>query len=45
MEAEVIQECISRNKKLPKKIGIANPLVKISYSVQTKLVEMSEEAG
>ena len=45
MEAEVIQECISRNRKLPKKIGIANPLVKISYSVQTKLVEMSEEAG
>jgi len=43
MEAEVIQECISRNRKLPKKIGIANPLVKISYSVQTKLVEMSEE--
>lgn len=45
MEVEVIQECISRKKKLPKKIGIANPLVKISYSVQTKLVEMSEEAG
>jgi hypothetical protein len=45
MEAEVIQECISRNKKLPKKIGIANPLVKMTYSVQTKLVEMSEEAG
>jgi transposase len=43
MEAEVIQECISRNKKLPKKIGIANPLVKITYSVQTKLVQMSEE--
>ena len=45
MEAEMIQECISRKKKLPKKIGIANPLVKISYSVQKKLVEMSEEAG
>ena len=43
MEAEVIQECISRNKKLPKKIGISNPLVKITYSVQTKLLQMSEE--
>ncbi len=43
MEAEMIQECISRNKKLQKKIGISNPLVKITYSVQTKLVQMSEE--
>jgi len=43
MEAEVILECISRKKKLPKKIGISNPLVKITYSVQTKLVQMSEE--
>lgn len=45
MEAEVIQECISRNKKLPKKIGISNPLVKIPHFVQTKLIQMSEEAG
>jgi transposase len=43
METEVIQECISRKKKLPKKIGISNPLVKITYSVQTKLIHMSEE--
>ncbi len=43
IEAAVIQEYISRNKKLPKKIGIANPLVKITYWIQTKLIHMSEE--
>ena len=43
MEAEMLQECISRKKKLPKKIGISNPVMKIIYSVQTKLLQMSEE--
>ena len=39
----MLQECISRKKKLPKKIGISNPVMKIIYSVQTKLLQMSEE--
>jgi len=45
MEAEMIPECISRKKKLPKKLGISNPQVKIAYSVQIKLVQMSDDAG
>ena len=43
-EVEMIQECISRKKMLPKKIGISNPLVKIAYFIQIKLVQMSDDA-
>ena len=42
-EAKEIQRSIDENKKLPKKFRINNKLIDISYSYQTKLVEMTEE--
>jgi len=42
-EAKEIQKSIEENKKLPKKFRINNKLIDISYSYQTKLIEMSEE--
>ncbi|WP_440956115.1 IS1634 family transposase [Methanosarcina sp. Mfa9] len=42
-EAKEIQKSIDENKKLPKKFRINNKLIDISYSYQTKLVEMSED--
>lgn len=41
-EAKEIQKSIDENKKLPKKFRINNKLIDISYSYQTKLVEMTE---
>ncbi|WFN35857.1 IS1634 family transposase [Methanomicrobium antiquum] len=42
-EAKTIQECIEKNKKLPKKFRINNLLVDVDYSIQTKLVQISED--
>jgi transposase len=42
-EAKEIQESIDKNRKLPKKFRINNVLVDVSYSIQTKLMEISEE--
>lgn len=42
-EAREIQESIDKNKKLPKKFRINNVLVDVTYSFQTKLVELSEQ--
>ncbi|AKB24935.1 Mobile element protein [Methanosarcina sp. MTP4] len=42
-EAKEIQKSIDENKKLPKKFRINNKLIDISYSYQTKLVEMTEK--
>jgi transposase len=41
-EAKTIQKSIDKNKKLPKKYRINNPLVDCEYSYQTKLTSMSE---
>jgi transposase len=42
-EAREIQESIDKNKKLPKKFRINNVLVDVTYSFQTKLVELNEQ--
>ena len=42
-EAKTIQKSIDKNKKLPKKYQINNPLVDCEYSYQTKLTSMSED--
>ena len=42
-EAAAIQGSIDKGKKLPKKFRLENPLIHISYSVQTKLISMSED--
>lgn len=42
-EAKEIQESITKKKKVPKKYLINNVLVKVNYSFQTKLMEISEE--
>ncbi len=42
-EAKDIQESINNNKKLPKRFRINNVLVDVSYSLQTKLVELNEQ--
>ncbi|WP_319506633.1 transposase [uncultured Methanolobus sp.] len=42
-EAKVIQESINKNKKLPKKFRINNILVDVTYSLQTKLMELDEQ--
>jgi len=41
-EAKEIQESIDKNKKLPKRFRINNVLVDVSYSLQTKLMELEE---
>lgn len=41
-EAEVIQDCLDKGKPLPKVYRPTNPFFKISYSVQTKLIRISE---
>ncbi len=42
-EAQEIQKSIDSNKKLPKKYQLNNPLVKMKFSIQTKLPFLSEE--
>lgn len=42
-EAKAIQESIDKNKKLPKKFRINNVLVDVTYSLQTKLMELDEQ--
>ena len=42
-EAKTIQECIENKKKLPKRFRINNLLIDVEFSVQTKLVELSED--
>jgi transposase len=42
-EAKSIQDSIDRNKKMPKRFRINNVLVDVTYSLQTKLIELDEE--
>jgi len=42
-EAQDIQACLDRKKKLPKRFQLRNALVDIKYFVQTKLHKMSEK--
>ena len=42
-EAKVIQESIDKNKKIPKRFRINNVLVDVTYSLQTKLMELDEQ--
>jgi len=42
-EAKVIQESIDKHKKLPKRFRINNFLIEVDYSIQTKLVDLSED--
>ena len=42
-EAKAIQESIDKKKILPKRFRINNLLVDVDYSIQTKLLELSEE--
>ena len=42
-EAQAIQESIDKNKGLPKRFRINNLLVDVDYSIQTKLIELSED--
>lgn len=42
-EAKAIQDSIDKNKALPKRFRINNLLVEMDYSIQTKLIELSED--
>ena len=42
-QAKDIQKSIDKNKKLPKRFRINNALVDVTYSLQTKLVDMDEK--
>jgi transposase len=42
-EAKAIQESIDYGKKLPKRFRINNLLIDVEYSIQTKLVDLSED--
>ncbi len=42
-EAKAIQDSIDNRKKLPKRFRINNLLIDVEYSVQTKLVELSDD--
>ena len=42
-EVKAIQESIDKNKGLPKRFRINNLLVDVDYSIQTKLIELSED--
>jgi transposase len=42
-EAKAIQESIDFGKKLPKRFRINNLLIDVEYSIQTKLVDLSED--
>lgn len=43
LEAKQLQDCLDRNRKLPKKFRINNELVDVTYSYQTKLKELGED--
>ncbi len=42
-EARELQEVLDKNKKIPKRFKVNNALIDVSYSFQTKLVNLSEE--
>ena len=42
-EAKEIQESIDNKKKIPKRFLVNNVLVDVSYSIQTKLMTISED--
>jgi transposase len=42
-EVKSIQDSIDRNRKLPKRFRINNVLVDVTYSLQTKLMELDEQ--
>jgi transposase len=42
-EAKDIQQALEKNKSLPKKFIVNNPLVDITYSYQTKLTQLTDE--
>jgi len=42
-EAKEIQESIDKKKKIPKRFLINNVLVKVNYSIQTKLMKITEK--
>jgi len=42
-EAKEIQQAINKGKALPKRFLLNNPLVKITYTYQTKLSELTED--
>lgn len=42
-EAKAIQQSIDLGKKLPKRFRINNLLIDVEYSVQTKLIDLSED--
>ena len=42
-EAKTIQESIDHGKKLPTQFRINNLLIDVEYSIQTKLIELSED--
>ena len=42
-EAKDIQTSIDQGKKLPKRFRINNLLIDVEYSIQTRLIELSEE--
>lgn len=42
-EAKEIQHALDKNKQLPKRFRINNPLVDVKYSYQTKLTSLSEK--
>lgn len=42
-EAQELQKSIEKDRKLPKKFQVKNPLIEIKYEYQTKLVELNEE--
>lgn len=42
-EAKEIQAALTKGKSLPKRFLLNNPLVKVSYTYQTRLLELSDE--
>lgn len=42
-EAKEIQQALSKSKSLPERFILNNPLVKITYTYQTRLSELTEE--
>ncbi len=42
-EAKEIQKALNKGKSLPKRFSLNNPLVKITYTYQTRLLELTED--
>ncbi len=42
-EAKEIQQALNKGKSLPKRFLLNNPLVKITYTYQTRLSELTED--